>query len=168
MPPPDSTSGSPTTDAHSGARSLGRASRVSTGLALLPLVGLGAACTPRLVFAPLGEDFWASAYPHAPRAWVPGSRHTCSPFMEQRCHLNPLHPSFEVTHCLSQQSPHLKVVLPSPGLRGCWSLDGGGVIPQSALQGSSSYSRLISCIRESISALPATKCCPFSCSISET
>ena len=85
-------SGSPMTDAHSGARILNRASRVSTGLALLPLVGLGATCTPRLVFAPLGEDFWASAYPHAPWAWVPGSRHTCSPCMEQRCHLNPLHP----------------------------------------------------------------------------
>lgn len=43
-------------------------------------------------------------------------------------------PPCGVTHCLSQRSPHLKVVLPSPGLRGLisWLLFFGwwGVIPR--------------------------------------
>lgn len=116
---------------------------------------------------PLWGGFWGSAYPRAPCACVPGSRHTCGPWMERLCHPNALHPSpcwCELTRCLPHLSPRRKVVLLSPGLRALvsWLLFSGwwwGVaFLRSAPQASSFYSLLISCIRERISVLLAPKC----------
>ena len=70
----------------------------------------------------------------------------------------------ELTRCLPHLSPRRKVVLLSPGLRALvsWLLFSGwwwGVaFLRSAPQASSSYSLLISCVRERISVLLAPKC----------
>lgn len=98
---------SPLADEHSGAWGLGGPSRILTRLALLPLAGLGATHTPRLALTP-AERLQGSSLPQCSWARAHGSRHTCSPRMEQMCHHEPPLTHRAVTHCLSWLSPCLQ------------------------------------------------------------